>query len=99
MVWPLCLLEMRLLTSLLLPFSAQVIGSIYKGKSYADHGIFDFVIENGHTASVLRELNDKYHLDWFRPHRGANFVVGTSVQILTREKDRLGFAKALRDAG
>ena len=74
-------------------------GSIYTGKLYKDHGLFEFTIDSSETAAALRDLESNYNLDWLRPHRGATFALGTSVQILTTPADRLTFAQALQDAG
>jgi hypothetical protein len=71
----------------------------YTGKSYKNNGIYDFTIENKRTAKVLLNLENKLKLDWFKPHNGATFDIGTKVQIMTEPQDKKTFEAALRQSG
>ena len=55
--------------------------------------MFEFTIESVEMAQTLREIDEKYQIDWFKPHRGKVFELGTAVQILTQPEDRADIAK------
>jgi len=68
----------------------------YTGISFSDYGVFDFTIETAETATALREINEKYVIDWFRPHRGASFELGQHVQIIAEPNDRKGHRNSVK---
>ena len=88
---------MRISPALILTVSGFETG--YTGKSYKNNGFYDFTIENEKTAKVLIDLESKLNLDWFKPHNGATFHIGTKVQIMTEQEDKKTFEAAFQQSG
>ena len=38
----------------------------YTGKNFNEHGLFEFVIENEEVRETLKNVNEKYQIDWLQ---------------------------------
>ena len=51
-------------------------------KSYLNFRFLNLLICNDETGTLLQETTDSYHLDWFKPHSGPDFKIGSNVTVL-----------------
>ena len=63
-------------------------------QAYRDHGVLHFKIESELTGTILKQIEENHEimLEWFSPHEGPSYHVGTDVMILT-EPDDFEFVK------
>jgi len=75
---------------------AFVRSSSFTGKSYRDYGKFDITVTSEKVGNVLRTLDEKFSIDWLKPHEGPTYNIGTDLTLLVEPSDKNDVIKDLK---